>query len=111
MSSVLHLILQKKYFDKILSGQKSEEFRGYTDFYVSRLCELDHKNKHIIGIKKFDYCLFQLGYSKNAPQMKVEIKNIVCEGEVDEEDKIIPEKTQFIISLGKILERPDNYTI
>lgn len=108
---VLHLIFQKKYFDKILKGEKKEEFRGYTDFYLSKLCNLDHKEKKIICIKKFDYGLFQLGYSKNAPQFKIEIKEIYCEGKIDENDKIIPQETQFIIVLGDIQERPENYNV
>ena len=110
-AKVLHLIFQKKYFDKILKGEKKQEYRGYTDFYISKLCNLDHKEKRIIDIKKFDYGLFQLGYSKNAPQLKIEIKEIFCEGEVDENDKIIPEKTQFIIVLGNIQESPENYSV
>ena len=75
--NVLHLIFQKKYFDKILNGEKKQEYRGYTDFYISKLCNLDRKEKRIIDIKKFDYGLFQLGYSKNAPQLKIEIKGKV----------------------------------
>ena len=49
--NVLHLIFQKKYFDEILKGEKKQEYRGYTDFYINRLCNLDHKEKKILKTK------------------------------------------------------------
>lgn len=109
--SVLHLILQKKYFNEILTGEKTTEVRSFTDFYVNRLCNVDHKTKQILGIKKFDYGLFQLGYAKDAPQIKIEIGDIYCEGEADDEGRMVPEKTNFYIEIKSILERPENYIV
>lgn len=52
---------------------------------------------------------FQMGYSKNAPQMIVEIKDIIIETdeEVDLEngDLLTTENCNFTILLGKILEK------
>ena len=52
---------------------------------------------------------FQMGYSKNAPQMIVEIKDIIIETDenVDLEngDLLTQENCNFTIVLGKILEK------
>lgn len=105
MKDEVFLILTKEWFNKILSGEKKEEYRAYSDFYVSKFCDFDKKEKQITGIKKFKTVRFQLGYSKNAPQMVVAIKEFYCEGEANENQVLIPEKSQFVIVLGDILEK------
>ena len=64
----LYLVLQKKYFLEILKGEKKEEFRAFTDFYIDRLC-LFNDAGDLVDVKKFDAVRFQLGYTKNAPQV------------------------------------------
>ena len=33
----LYLVLQKKWFLEILKGEKKEEFRDFTEYYIKRL--------------------------------------------------------------------------
>lgn len=33
----LHLILKEKWFDMILSGEKTEEYRGFVHFWIVRI--------------------------------------------------------------------------
>ena len=76
---VLHLNLYRKYFDEIVSGKKTIEYRDKTPYWTTRLSN-----------KKYDYIYFRNGYSKDAPMMLVEYKG------VDVTD-------QFEITLGEVL--------
>lgn len=100
----LYLVLQKKWFDQILSGEKKEEYRDFTEYYVSRLGVLD-KDGELIDTKKFDTIRFQLGYRKNAPQIVVECKDVLIEVDEGEDDEINLDNSNFVIVLGDILER------
>ena len=107
-TSQLHLVLTKQWFTEILEGRKTEEYRDFTDFYINRLCELNEEGE-IIDTKKYDTVKFQMGYSKNAPQMVIEVLDIRID--VDEEvdfengDLLTQENCNFTIVLGKILEK------
>lgn len=66
----LFLILKKKYFDQIKSGEKTEELRLMTPYWINRL----------VG-KEFSRIVFQNGYAKTAPRIEIEylgheLKNI-----------------------------------
>ncbi len=76
---VLHLNLYRKYFDEIVSGKKTIEYRDKTPYWTTRLSN-----------KNYDYIYFRNGYSKDAPMMLVEYKG------VDITD-------QFEITLGEVL--------
>lgn len=65
MQKSLFLILKKCWYQQISNGTKSIEYRSLNKFWCKR----------IIG-KNFKHVVFQLGYSKNAPQMKVPITYI-----------------------------------
>lgn len=88
----LFLVMQKVWFDQIEKGQKTEEFRDGTDFYKSRLCNIDKNTGEITSIKKYKAVVLQVGYHSNAKRMIVEVKKIDL-------------KRDFTIHLGKILER------
>ena len=100
----LYLVLKKKWFLEILKGTKKEEYRDYTDYYIERLCEFD-KDSNLIDVKKYDVIRFQLGYSKNAPQMIVELKEIMIEEDESDDEIFTPENCNFVLVLGEILEK------
>ncbi|ASK29750.1 hypothetical protein CEY12_06355 [Chryseobacterium sp. T16E-39] len=83
----LFLIMQKVWFDKIESGEKTEEYRDNTEFYQSRLL-----NKAKTAFKNYRTVILQIGYNSDAKRMTVEIEKITL-------------KRDFTIHLGKILER------
>ena len=37
-NKTLHLVLKRKWWDMIESGEKKEEYRDFTPFYIKRLC-------------------------------------------------------------------------
>ncbi len=100
--NTLFLILKKEWYDKILSGEKKEEYRDFTDYYISRLCELD-KQGNIVNMKDYKFVRFQLGYSKQN-QMLVEVKDLILEFDSYDEDTGKFENPEFVIYLGEILE-------
>jgi hypothetical protein len=83
----LFLIMQKVWFDKIESGEKTEEYRSNTEFYQSRLL-----NKSKTAFKNYHTVILQIGYRPDSKRMIVEIEKITL-------------KRDFTIHLGKILER------
>ena len=70
MVKILHLTLFRKWFIEILKGKKKIEYRIVKPYWTKRLLDSD-------GIpKKYEYIIFKNGYSKNAPEMKVEFLGI-----------------------------------
>jgi len=87
---ILHLTLKKKWFDMIKSGEKREEYREMKPYWHKRLN------------KSFDAIQFRNGYSKDAPKMIVELKEIcsslgIVEWGAPEGEPV------YILRLGKII--------
>ena len=86
MKKVLHLNLYRKYFDQILKGEKTTEYREVTPYWSKRL-----------EGRYYDVIKFRNGYAKDAPTMLVEYEgydvgfNALCE-------------EKYMINLGKIIE-------
>ena len=85
MKKVLHLNLYHKYFDQILKGEKTIEYRDITPYWSKRL-----EGRH------YDVIKFKNGYRKDAPEMIVEFKGM---GTVT-----FQTTPTYAIELGKILE-------
>ena len=85
MSNVLTLTLKKQYFDAILSGEKTIEYRDITDYWRPRL-----ENK------EYDTILFRNGYSPSSPQMMVEYKELPIDRQSN--------PNRYALVLGKVLE-------
>ena len=64
MTKVLHLVLKRKYWERIYNGTKTTEYRDFTKYWQQRL-----------EGKYFTHIRFQLAYSKNPPTMLVEIED------------------------------------
>ena len=65
----LHLVLKHKWFDMIKSGEKLEEYREVTDYWISRLTDADGK------LIQWDAIKFQRGYT-NAEHLTVRCKKV-----------------------------------
>ena len=61
MDKILHLNLYRKYFDAIVNGTKTIEYRKKTDYWKKRIED-----------REYDIIKFRNGYAKNAPTMLVE---------------------------------------
>lgn len=117
----LHLNLKKKWFDMIRTGEKPEEYREITPYYVSRLFnwkqseysleEFTTEAKAVDNILIWNYLKFENddtltfsnGYSKQSPRIEVEWEGIdVAEGK--KEWGAEPGKKYFVFTLGKIIK-------
>lgn len=115
--NTLKLTLRKKWFEMILSGEKKEEYREIKSFWNVRLLNwpfsktsnsLKDIQIHIECcprkvFKPFEFVEFKNGYSKYAPTMLVEIKNIKIDTGQIEWGAAIGEQ-YFVIELGNIIE-------
>ncbi len=91
---VLHLTLKKKWFDMILYGYKTEEYREIKPYWSKRF-------KDFLIEKPFDYILFKNGYSKMCPEIAVELKGIKFGNSKIKWSGII-EKC-YVLKLGQII--------
>jgi len=91
MNNTLHLTIKKQWFDMILSGEKTEEYRDIKPYY----------NLRLIG-KEYDTVIFRNGYARDAPSLTIELKTIRF-GTGKPEWGAEEGKTYFVLSLGKII--------
>lgn len=97
---ILQLNLKKQWFDAILSGEKTEEYREDKPYWQKRLL---HPFYPIIKqFREHDAIRFSNGYAKDRRQMLIELKNI--EIGVGYAPWGATGDTTFILKLGKILE-------
>ena len=130
----LHLNLKQKWFEMILSGEKPEEYRDLTPYWINRLIDFsgcpketpdctknfpedilyDIKNGHdpyevmkayYSKFKSFDSVTFSNGYAKNRPQFTIELKGIEIK-EGNTEWGAEPGKEYFTLKLGEFLSDP-----
>ena len=58
--SVLHLVLKHHWFDKIVSGEKTSEYRECSDYWNKRLTN-----------KRYDMVVFHKGYTNTTATYKI----------------------------------------
>ena len=88
---ILNLTLKKQWFDMILSGEKTEEYREIKEYWNKRLLE-----------NSFDVILFSNGYGSNVPKILIELKGIQIG--FGNKQWGAPDEKVYILSLGEILE-------
>lgn len=102
---VLHLTLKKKWFDMILSGEKKEEYRDISKYWLRRL-KWNAKTSITQGrFRDFEMVRFARGghFHSSIPQITVKCLGITADFGGREEWGAEPGKMYFIITLGKIL--------
>lgn len=102
----LNLTLKKKWFDMILSGEKSEEYREIKDYWKTRLTNQKKgwaRPESQWTFNEFDSIIFKNGYAKDAPTFEIECLGIKIGDAVPEWSDNWQGKV-FIIKLGKIIK-------
>ena len=109
---ILHLVLKRKWWDMIASGEKKEEYREFNEYWTKRLLILTRRGQdvfhyfgdldesEIVKYKDFDAICFHKGYTNTT--MTFENEGI----EINygrEEWGAESDKLYFIIKLGKRL--------
>lgn len=121
----LDLVLKRKWYDMIASGEKTEEYREIKPYWICRFCykaspsypvpwmsmvvtaqNPEYLKKALkwrtMVLWNFTHVTFHLGYSKDRPSMTFAIKEIVID-EGKEEWGALPGETYFVIKLGERL--------
>lgn len=122
---ILTLIIKQVYFDAIMSGEKTQEFREVRPSTVKRLIQIDDDGYEITDEDGnslpivYDAIRFYVGYQHDRDSALVEIKSAYTEVFVDEDgypyvyeygtDKdgnpLEWMEEQVVYNLGKILEK------
>ncbi len=120
----LNLIIKQVYFDQIINGTKTQEFREVKPTTIKKLLQLDEDGYELEDEKgnaipiHYDAIQFYVGYNKNRDSALVEVKDEYCEIFLDENNEpIIYEDgtdkdgnplewvaEQVVFNLGKVLE-------
>lgn len=124
----LHLTLQKKWYDMILSGKKTEEYRQIKPYWFKRLVynykkafkyltgydwddgiyleegvySICNEKSGSIAVHNFGNIVFRNGYSKSAPTITVKCEQVTIG--IGKPEWGAPKEKVFIIKLGKIIE-------
>ena len=75
MKKILKLTINKEWFSRILSGDKTEEYREVKPYWVARLLQKYIDAQRIVS-KQYTHVLFINGYRKDSPRIEKEIESI-----------------------------------
>ena len=108
MKKEVLLIVTHEIFLELLSEEKKTEYRNFTEFYISRFCNLA-KDGEIESTKDLETLKFALGYSKDRPELIIEVKDIHIDYDPDEAGNapefLTTDNCEFVIDLGEIKEK------
>lgn len=96
----LQLVIDREWMDKIVSGEKTVEYREIKQYYTSRL-----KDKKTDEFRPFKTVVMRNGYQgKNLPLIECEVKSIYI-GEGREDWGAVPGEKYYCIELGAVLRK------
>lgn len=98
---LLHLTLNKKWFDMILSGEKTEEYREIKPYWTRRFT---YKSNIPNAFKFFDKVRFVNGYGADKPAFVAELNGIVI-GSGKSEWGADPGEQYYVLEIGRILHK------
>ncbi len=67
---VVYLTIAREPLERIISGDKTVEFRSLSDHYLKKLFKIE--GDAVVDVKPFTHVLFQAGYSATSPRALVE---------------------------------------
>ena len=67
---VVYLTIAREPLERIISGDKTVEFRDLSDHYLKKIFKVE--GDAVVGVKPFTHVLFQAGYSATSPRALVE---------------------------------------
>ena len=97
---MLTLPIKKKWFDMILSGEKTDEYREVTPYWTTRFCNLLDRGPMYTPCR---YVRFRNGYSKDAPSFVAKV--IIGKGCGLEQWGAEQDKVYYILHILRIEEQ------
>lgn len=70
---VVYLTIAREPLERIVSGDKTVEFRDLSDHYIKKLFKVE--GDAVVDVKPFTHVLFQAGYSATSPRALVEFQD------------------------------------
>ena len=71
-NKTLHLVLKRKWWDMIASGEKKEEYREICGYWIKRLIEGEHHDSDLYDrYKPFENVCFHLGYTNTTMTFRI----------------------------------------
>lgn len=112
---IIDLVLEYKWYDMIASGEKKEEYRKATLYWIRRTCphkQMCHIKKCTLPLQNsslevYDAIRFHRGYTRT--NMLVEVNRLRF-GEASHPEWGAPSESCFIFELGKIINQNINAT-
>ena len=71
--AVVYLTIAREPLERIVSGDKTVEFRDLSDHYIKKFFAVE--GDAVVGVKPFTHVLFQAGYSATSPRALVEFQD------------------------------------
>nr|DAR58044.1 MAG TPA: hypothetical protein [Caudoviricetes sp.] len=71
--AVVYLTIAREPLERIVSGDKTVEFRDLSDHYIKKFFKVE--GDAVVGVKPFTHVLFQAGYSATSPRALVEFQD------------------------------------
>lgn len=105
-AETLTLTINKKWFDEISAGTKTEEYREIKSYWTKRLTN-QNEDGSVTGnsfYKSFRHIKFRNGYSKSAREIVVEFNGIEMK-EIEHEHFHDGKVDVFAIKLGNIISK------
>ena len=100
--NTIDLVLTQRWYDKIVSGEKKEEYRTASPYWTRRFC-LSHNGASVTpadDLVKYDAIVFHRGYTNTT--MIVEVKSLKF-GKALHSEWGAPPEPCFIFELGEII--------
>lgn len=70
---VVYLTIAREPLERIISGDKTVEFRDLSDHYLKKIFKVE--GDAVVDVKPFTHVLFQGGYSATSPRALVEFQD------------------------------------
>ena len=97
--------IKKQWFDMILSGEKKEEYREITPYYITRFQNIGLIGKDFqpSGVNRL--IRLRNGYSSNSPMLEAIVRMLIREGKEDWGAE--KNKTYYVLYIQKIIAYSD----
>ena len=97
------MTLKRESFDAIYRGEKEEEYRTFSQFWISRLLTKDSETGQYAA-REYDTIQFRNGYNPDSPVMEVEWKGVAIDQYPDVPDSAPDEERySFAIQVGDVI--------
>ena len=124
-NKTLHLVLKRKWWDMIASGERKEEYREVCHYWAIRLLDNKYRwyslntdypkvflwwiREHLnhradIQFRPFEKVCFHLGYTNNTMTFEITSMNVMYGDVCKQEWGAEPNKYYFVIKLGERVE-------